>query len=199
VLVTKTVAPERILEAYRAGERDFGENRVQELLEKKSRLPADIRWHMIGHLQTNKAKDVTGAAVLVHSLDRPELARELARQAVKRGVVTECLIQVHLTDEETKFGLRPADVSDFVAGLDPGGPLKVKGLMTIGPLTENEQAVRDCFRRAAALRAELAEKFKVWEWGVLSMGMSGDWRIAVEEGATMLRIGSAVFGPRPAA
>jgi len=194
VLVTKTVEPQLVLEAYQTGERDFGENRVQEWQEKKDALPKDIRWHLIGHLQTNKVKYVVGQVTLIHSLDRPELADAIEKQAKAKGIAeVPCLVQVNMSGEESKFGLAPAGVEDFVRQIPSKSSIRILGLMSIGPLTEDEGKIRECFRRTRELQEDLKKKFPQYGWGVLSMGMSADYRIAIEEGANMLRIGSLVF------
>ena len=199
VLVTKTVEPARVLEAYQAGERDFGENRVQEWQEKKDALPRDIRWHLIGHLQTNKVKYVVGQVALIHSLDRLDLAEAIEKQAkAKRIAEVLCLVQVNMSGEESKFGLDPAAVEDFVRQMPSRPSVRIQGLMSIGPLTEDEAQVRDCFRKSRELLEALKTKFPQYAWDILSMGMSSDYRIAIEEGANMLRIGSLVF-PRDTA
>jgi len=194
VLVTKTVSVERILEAYQTGERDFGENRVQEWQEKKDALPKDIRWHLIGHLQTNKVKYVIGQVALIHSLDRVELAEAIEKQAKAKGILeVPCLVQVNMSGEESKFGLDPKAVEDFVKEMSSRTSIKIRGVMSIGPLTEDEGRIRECFRKTRELLETLKGKFPQYSWDVLSMGMSSDYRIAIEEGANMLRIGSLVF------
>ncbi len=205
VLVTKTVTSERIREAFEAGVQDFAENRVQELVAKKSELALPIRWHMIGHLQTNKVKQVLGEADLIHSLDRPELAAEIERQARVRGIKrVPVLIQVKVSDEESKFGFAPAAVPDFVAALAKDSPIEIRGMMAIGPFalaqqssqTANGNKIRAAFRAARESRDEMARRFPEKKWDVLSMGMSADYKIAIEEGSTLIRIGTAVFGMR---
>lgn len=205
VLVTKGISVSIIREAYEAGIRDFGENRVQELTEKKKELPSDICWHMIGRLQTNKVKallsDVRahGCAPvhLIHSLDRPELAAAIERQAEQKNIrEVPCLVQVNASGEATKAGFRPEEVASFVEGLKKESRIQIKGLMTIGPLSEDLETIRQAFRKAALLKKDLMQKFPEKDWGILSMGMSGDWPSAIEEGATCLRIGTAVFGER---
>ena len=194
VIVTKTVEPQLVLEAYQAGERDFGENRVQEWQDKKDALPADIRWHLIGHLQTNKVKYVAGQVSLIHSLDRLELADAIEKQAKAKGIASvPCLVQVNMSGEESKFGLDPALVVDFVRQMALRPSVKIRGLMSIGPLTEDEGEIRKCFRETRELREDLKNKFPQYSWDILSMGMSADYRIAIEEGANMLRIGSLIF------
>ena len=199
VLVSKTIDPSRILEAYQAGERDFGENRVQEWQEKKSALPSDVRWHLIGHLQTNKVKYVVGEVALIHSLDRLELADAIEKQARAKGLAEiPCLVQVNMSGEESKFGLDPEKVADFIKQM-PGRPsISLRGLMTIGPLTEDSVKIRECFHKTRGLLKDLKKNFPHYHWDILSMGMSADYRIAIEEGANMLRIGSLVF-PRDGA
>ena len=221
LLVTKTVTPERIREAFQAGVYDFGENRVQELFKKKSELALPIRWHMVGHLQTNKVKQILGEVDLIHSLDRPELAEAIERQAKARGIRrVPVLIQIKVSDEESKFGFAPAAVRDFVATLEKDSPIEIRGLMAIGPMmpaqqssqtaaqqssqtaaqqssqTADEDKIRAAFRAVRKCREELARQFPEKNWDVLSMGMSADYRIAIEEGSTLIRIGTAVFGMR---
>ncbi len=194
VLVTKTVPAGKVLEAYQTGEIDFGENRVQEWQEKKDALPKDIRWHLIGHLQTNKVKYVIGQVALIHSLDRLDLADAIEKQAKAKGIgEVPCLVQVNMSGEESKFGLDPATVEDFVNQMALRPAIKIRGLMSIGPLTEDEGNIRECFRKTRELQEVLKRKFSRYGWDVLSMGMSSDYRIAIEEGANMLRIGSLVF------
>ncbi len=202
VAVSKTVPPERVLEAYQAGVRNFGENKVQEYLDKKDSLPEDAAWHLIGHLQTNKTKFVVRAAAagrlaLLQSLDRPELAREIEKQARQCGLQQlPCLIQVNSSGEDTKGGFRPEDVEDFVSTLTPDSVIGIRGLMTIGPLSKNAEAIRECFSTVRQLRDHLRERFPKRNWDTLSMGMSADYEIALEEGSTLVRIGSAIFGVR---
>lgn len=197
VLVTKTVEPQLILEAYQTGERDFGENRVQEWQEKKDALPQDIRWHLIGHLQTNKVKYVIGRIALIHSLDRLDLADAIGKQAKAKGIAAvPCLVQVNMSGEESKFGLDPDQVEDFVRQMSSWPSIKLLGLMSIGPLTEDEGKIRECFRKTRELRDELKKKFSQYGWDILSMGMSDDYQVAIEEGSNMLRIGSRIFGER---
>ncbi len=199
VLVSKFVEPARILEAYEAGVRDFGENRVQELEEKIAKLPQDIRWHMIGRLQTNKVKYLMQNGVfLIQSLDRTELSLEIERQAAKknRGKVP-CLIQVNCSGESQKGGLPPSEVEGFVQGFSENSAIEIQGLMAVGPETEDIDLIRKSFRGVKELAHSLRKKFPEKNWETLSMGMSSDYRIAIEEGATLIRVGSLVFGARP--
>ncbi len=196
LLVSKTVPAERVLEAFQAGSRDFGESRVQEMIEKKRQMPSGLKWHMIGHLQTNKVRQVAGETELIHSLDRLELAQEIDRQAALKGIEkVSCLIQVNSSGEKTKFGLSPSEVTGFADQMKDLR-IRLRGLMTIGPLTEDENEIRKAFRLTSELFKGLAKKFPSGEWNTLSMGMSSDYKIAIEEGSTLLRIGSAVFGER---
>ncbi len=197
VLVTKTVEPPLVLEAYQTGERDFGENRVQEWQEKRDTLPKDIRWHLIGRLQTNKVKYVIGQIALIHSLDRLELADAIEKQARSKEIAeVPCLVQVNMSGEESKSGLDPACVVDFVRQMPLRPSIRIRGLMSIGPLTEDEGNIRECFRKTRELREDLKKIFPRYDWDILSMGMSADYKIAIEEGANLLRIGSLVFGSR---
>ncbi len=197
IAVTKTVAPEAVQRAYDLGLRDFGENKVQELLEKRKALPKEIRWHMIGRLQTNKVKDIVGAAALIHSLDRIELYEKICAEAVKQKItIVECLMQVNLSGEATKAGFSENKINDFLNRVTANSPVKIKGLMTMAPLTENKNEIRNVFRAARLLFEKLKRDYTGFDWKHLSMGMSGDFEIAVEEGATMVRIGTALFGVR---
>lgn len=194
VVVTKTVTSEKILEIYAAGQRDFGENRVQEWQDKKDLLPADICWHLIGHLQTNKVKYVIGKVALIHSLDRIELVEAIERQAAGKAVAeVPCLVQVNMSGETSKFGLHPEEMENFIQHIAVKSAIKIRGLMSIGPLTDDEARIRDCFRKTRQLFEDLRGKYPQYSWDILSMGMSGDYKIAIEEGSNMLRIGSLVL------
>ncbi len=197
VLVTKSVDPARVKQAYDLGARNFGENRVQELLTKKEELPKDIRWHFIGSLQSNKIKPLIGHVALIHSLDRIELARELEKQAAKQNLTADVLIQVNTSHEETKHGFEPEAVEDAAHKMSQFKHLKARGLMTIGPLTADSQRTRESFRLLRTLQVRLKQNFPQGDWHYLSMGMSSDFEIAIAEGANLLRIGTAVFGARP--
>lgn len=197
VLVSKEVEAHRIREAYELGVRDFGENRVQEFLAKRDELPTDIRWHMIGHLQTNKVKSILGKTVLIHSLDRVDLARAIQKEAEKRNICVEVLAEVNTSGESTKYGFHPDSVESAVEEIVSSCPrLIFRGLMTIGPNTQDQEKIRKSFRMLSNLRDLFKERFPKFDWQYLSMGMSSDFEIAVEEGANLLRIGTAVFGPR---
>ncbi|MDN5346829.1 MAG: dependent protein [Clostridia bacterium] len=194
--VTKTVPVEIIQEAVAAGLRDLGENRVQELVAKEP-LIKGVNWHMIGHLQRNKVKQVLGKISLLHSLDSLALARELEKRAEAEGKSLEVLIEVNVGGEETKFGLPPAAVIPFIKEITNFPALKLRGLMTVAPLVDDPEKVRPVFRRMAALKREVeALKLPGVEMRYLSMGMTNDFEVAIEEGANMVRIGTAIFGPR---
>lgn len=198
VAVSKTVEAARVAQACKAGLKVFGENRVQELLEKKKN-PAfsglNPEWHLIGSLQTNKVKQVVGEVSLIHSLDRPELAAEIEKQAEKKNITVDCLIQVKSTDEETKQGMEPEKVPAFLETLQKGR-IRVKGFMTIGPLSGDKEKIRKAFSLVKMLQIDMKKRFPQMDLPVLSMGMSGDYQTAIEEGSTMVRIGTAIFGER---
>ncbi len=197
VAVSKAIDAERIRQAIAAGVPALGENRVQEAKGKISLLGRQVPWHLVGALQTNKAKDAILLFDLIHSLDRVELGRELERRARSVSKVIEALVQVNLAGEATKGGVRPDDLKNALEALAPLTGIRVRGLMTIPPFAEDPEASRPWFRQ---LR-EMATLVNGWgldrvEMTHLSMGMSGDFEVAVEEGATMVRIGTAIFGPR---
>lgn len=194
IAVTKSVSAARANECIAAGVLDLGENRVQELQNKLPEVPG-ARWHLIGHLQTNKVKYIIGQVALVHSLDRWTLAEEINKKSQAAGIVTPVLVQVNVAGEETKFGLAPQEVRDFVseaAGL-PG--IAIQGLMTIAPFVANPEEVRPVFRQLKELANDLQDIPGV-RMDQLSMGMTNDYMVAIEEGATLIRIGTAIFGSR---
>jgi pyridoxal phosphate enzyme (YggS family) len=200
IAVSKTQPVETIMEGYKAGQRLFGENRPQELVQKASQLPGDIEWHFIGHLQTNKVKMVVGAAHLIHAVDSERLLKEIEKEAAKKGLTIRCLLQVHIAQEEAKFGFAPDELSAFLSsGILTSTPhVKIAGLMGMASFTENHEQVRREFRLLKQLfdhvkSAHFASDNNFHE---LSMGMSGDYLIAIEEGATLIRIGTAIFGIR---
>jgi pyridoxal phosphate enzyme (YggS family) len=200
VAVSKTMPAEIVQEAYNAGQRVFGENKVQELTEKHPVLPADIEWHMIGHLQTNKVKYIVPFVTLIHSVDSLKLLYEINKEAAKINRRIDCLLQIRIAGEETKFGMTMAD---SVALLDAAeyknfGNIRITGLMGMATFTDNRIRVRDEFTSLAKCFKELKSKFFLHEpsFADLSMGMSGDYDIAIETGATILRIGSLIFGER---
>lgn len=199
VAVTKTVAPERILAAWRAGLRCFGESYVQEALGKIDRLPPEAEWHFIGHLQSNKARQAVDAFALIHSVDRPSLAEALEREARKRGIRVGVLLQVNAGDEETKGGATFDGAVELARRAAQWPSLRIRGLMAIPPYFDDPEDVRPHFRALRELRDRIASlELPGVEMDELSLGMSHDFPVAVEEGATLVRVGSALFGERPA-
>jgi pyridoxal phosphate enzyme (YggS family) len=200
VAVSKTKPVEMIQEAYDAGQLDFGENKVQELREKPELLPGDIRWHMIGHLQTNKVKYIAPFIHLIHAVDSLRLLEEIQKQAVKNQRIIHCLLQIHIAKEEHKFGLSEEELMVLLSGevFKTLTNIKVTGLMGMATYTENEAQIRSEFRYLKSIFDRVADSDRLpnLELKVLSMGMSDDYRIAMEEGSTMIRVGSKIFGPR---
>lgn len=192
VAVSKTKPVEDILELYNLGHRDFGENYVQELDEKTKQLPNDIRWHFIGHLQTNKVKFIIPFVYLVHGVDSLKLLKEINKQAEKNKRVIDCLLQVYIAQEETKFGFDEAELLSL--DLKQFLNVRIKGLMGMASLTEDINKVRIEFKSLKTLFDKL--KIQNPELSILSMGMSGDYKVAIEEGSNMVRIGSLLFGER---
>lgn len=199
IAVTKTFPAERIRDAVRAGLPDIGENYVQELLPKHEALSGEaIRWHFIGHLQSNKVKYIAPWVILIHALDNRSLAEELDRRGKQNGRTLDVLVEVNTTGEESKFGLAPDAVVPFVRSLEDLSGIRINGLMTIGPFLPDPEGSRPMFRRLRGLRDELAGIAQGNLHPVhLSMGMTGDYEVAVEEGATFIRVGTALFGSRP--
>lgn len=194
VLVTKQVEIEQIRAAYDLGERDFGENRVQELLEKASALPKDIRWHFIGRLQTNKAKLAVDAAHLIHSVDTLRLAEKLDEEGRKSNLKINALVQCNTSGEQTKSGFTPDEVENFLKRASDFGYIEFRGFMTMAPLGASEEVIRRTFGGLRNVLENARKKFPRFTWEHLSMGMSQDYEVAIEEGATLVRIGTAIFG-----
>jgi len=194
VAVSKTKPVALIEDAYSSGQRDFGENKVQESTAKIPALPNDIRWHLIGHLQTNKVKYIANTVHLIHAVDSEKLLAEINKQAAKINKTINILLQIHIAKEETKFGLNEQELHELLNAYAKGHfqNVNISGLMGMATNTEDQELIRSEFRW---LR-KLFEAVKANDWNTLSMGMSGDWKIAVEEGSTMIRIGSALFGER---
>lgn len=201
IAVSKTHPASAVQEAYDAGQRIFGENKVQEMTGKYEDLPKDIEWHMIGHLQTNKVKFITPFVSLIHSVDSPKLADEINKQGRKIDRVINCLLQVHIAQEETKFGFDANELLDFVQSENfrQYSHMSVKGLMGMASLTEDKEKIRREFRGLKELYTKLRAMSlpSFVQLSELSMGMSSDYKIAVEEGSTFVRIGTALFGTRP--
>lgn len=199
IAVSKTFPAERIEEALAAGLTDFGENYVQEMAEKRKQLDGrGIRWHCIGHLQSNKVKYIIDWVHLIHSVDSIALAEEVQKRSLKAGKRTDVLIEVNTSREATKFGVAPADAEELVRRVRAMPDIRVRGLMTIGPFTDDRGRSREAFRTLRTLFDGMNARTEE-PMTVLSMGMTHDYTVALEEGATMLRIGTALFGPRSAA
>lgn len=200
IVVSKTQPVEKILEAYRAGQRDFGENKVQELTQKYELLPKDIQWHMIGHLQSNKVKFIAPFTNLIHGADSLKLLQEIDKQGRKINRVIPCLLQVHIADEETKFGFAEEEIIQLIQSTEFQNlsSVNVKGLMGMATLTSDTEKIRNEFKTLKTLfekvkSLNLSTNIEMKE---LSMGMSSDYMIAAEEGSTLIRIGTAIFGER---
>lgn len=197
IAVSKTKPVPMLEEAYAAGTRDFGENKVQEILAKKPELPQDIRWHMIGHLQRNKVSQVIGNAVMIHSVDSLRLARQIEAEAAKKKVDVDILLEVNVAREESKYGFMLEEVEDAVMAIKDFPHVHIKGLMTIAPFVDNPEENRGIFKKLFEFAVDIGRKnIDNVTMGVLSMGMTGDYEVAVEEGATMVRVGTGTFGIR---
>lgn len=197
ISVSKTKPVEMLREAYEAGSRDFGENRVQEIMEKYGQMPEDVRWHMIGHLQKNKVRQVIDKAVLIHSVDTVELAEQIEKDAAKRDLTVDILLEVNVAEEESKFGFRTEEVEAAVMKIKEFPHVHIKGLMTIAPFVSNSEDNREVFKKLYQLYVDIRSKnIDNINMSVLSMGMTGDYEVAVEEGATMIRVGTGIFGAR---
>lgn len=197
IAVSKTKPVSMLQEAYSAGIREFGENKVQEMMDKYDVLPDDIHWHMIGHLQRNKVKYLMGKAALIHSVDSLRLAEEISAQSVRHQVVTDILIEVNIAGEETKFGTDREEAISLVEEASRLPGIHICGLMTIAPFVENPEDNRTYFRQIRELSVDIAaKKIDNVDMRILSMGMTGDYEVAIEEGATMVRVGTGIFGAR---
>lgn len=196
VAVTKGVSIEKMEAALAAGVRIFGENRVQEMLAKQPLLPAGIEWHFIGHLQTNKVKYVLNRVSLIHSLDSWRLAQAISRLAGKEGREVPVLVQVNVAGEKTKYGLPPGEVMEFLGAVSTLPGLKIRGLMTVAPAVDDPEEVRPVFRELRLLHERARALFPAAGIDYLSMGMSNDYLVAIEEGANLVRLGTAIFGAR---
>ena len=197
IAVSKTKPVEMLQEAYDLGVRVNGENKAQELASKYEVLPKDIHWHMIGHMQRNKVKYIIDKVDLIHSVDSVRLAETIDKEAAKKGIVVNMLLEVNMAKEDTKFGLMPEEVMDFIHEIVRFQHIKVQGLMTIAPFVENPEENRIHFANLRKLSVDIAkEKVDNVNMSILSMGMTNDFEVAIEEGATMVRIGTAIFGER---
>ena len=197
IAVSKTKPAEILKEAYDLGIRVFGENKVQELTEKYEVLPKDIRWHMIGHLQTNKVKYIADKVELIHSVDSLKLAETIEKEAAKRHRTIDILVEVNVAEEESKFGLKVEEVIPFIEKVAGFSHINVRGLMTIAPFVENPEKNRSVFADLRKLSVDITEKnIDNVNVSILSMGMTNDYEVAIEEGATMVRVGTGIFGAR---
>lgn len=197
IAVSKTKPAELLREAYQAGARCFGENKVQEIMDKYPQLPSDIQWHMIGHLQRNKVKYIVDKVKLIHSVDSLRLAETIEHEAAKHNVCVPVLLEVNVAQEESKFGLKMEDVLPLAEKISAFSHVRIQGLMTIAPYVENPEENRGIFRQLKKLSVDIeAKNINNVTMSVLSMGMTGDYQVAVQEGATMVRVGTGIFGKR---
>ncbi len=197
IAVSKTKPIPMLEEVYQENIRDFGENKVQELTQKEEVLPKDIRWHMIGHLQRNKIKYIVDKTTLIHSVDSIRLAEAIHKEALKKGIVADVLLEVNVAEEESKFGFSYDEVLPALETLKTFTNIRIRGLMTIAPFVENPEENRSVFASLKQLSVDIAKKnIDNIEVEILSMGMTNDFEVAIEEGATMIRVGTAIFGER---
>jgi hypothetical protein len=197
IAVSKTKPLPMLLDAYEAGARDFGENKVQEILEKFPNMPRDARFHMIGHLQRNKVRQIIGKTVLIHSVDSLRLARQIEEESARAGLITPVLLEINVAREESKFGFFVEEVEKALEEIAVFPHMTVKGFMTIPPFVENPEQNRKVFQDLFQLSVDITRKnIDNMSMDVLSMGMSGDYEVAIEEGATIVRVGTSIFGHR---
>lgn len=197
IAVSKTKPLEDLREAYEAGARDFGENKVQELTDKITNLPEDIRWHMIGHLQRNKVKYIVGRVYMIHSVDSLRLAEEISREAVKKNLAVRILMEVNVAQEDSKFGVSVEEAPALAEEIAKLPGISLEGLMTIAPYVQDAEENRKVFAQLRQLAVDISDKnIDNVSMNVLSMGMSGDYEVAIEEGATFVRVGTGIFGER---
>ena len=197
IAVSKTKPVEMLQEIYDENIRDFGENKVQELCDKIEKMPSDIKWHMIGHLQRNKVKYIVGKVALIHSVDSYRLAEEISIQAKKHNTTVPILVEVNIAHEESKFGISEEDAILLVKEISELENIRIMGLMTIAPYVENPEDNRMYFRKIKELSVDINSKnIDNVSMEILSMGMTGDYEVAIEEGATMVRVGTGIFGAR---
>ncbi len=196
VAVSKTKPIEHIQEAYDNGQRIFGENKIQEMTQKWEIMPKDIKWHMIGHVQRNKVKYMAEYVSLIHGVDSFKLLKEINKQALKHDRIIDCLLQIHIAEEQTKFGLNDTELQEILdsESFTSLENINVVGLMGMATFTTNKEQIRKEFKQLRATYDTVAKKIDTLK--ILSMGMSGDYQMAIEEGSTMIRIGSSIFGPR---
>ena len=197
IAVSKTKPVSLLQEAYDAGIRDFGENKVQEIIEKYDKLPNDIRWHMIGHLQRNKVKYIIDKVCLIHSVDSLRLAEEINKEAIKHNLIMPILIELNVANEDSKFGLSVSDCIEMITEISLLPNIRIKGLMTVAPFVDNPEENREYFQAMKQLSVDITKKnIDNVCMDILSMGMTGDYEVAIEEGATYVRVGTGIFGER---
>ncbi len=197
IAVTKTIPHERIIEAIDAGITDLGENRVQELTDKIGAVDREVNWHMIGHLQKNKVKYIIEKVKLIHSVDSEELCDEIQKRAERAGRIVDVLVQVNVSGEESKFGIPPERTEEFLRRVSEKSNIRVRGLMTIAPLVDDPEKTRPYFRKMYEIFIDIKRKtINNISMDYLSMGMSNDFEVAIQEGSNMVRIGTAIFGKR---
>ena len=197
IAVSKTQPIDKLIEAYQAGAREFGENKVQEIVCKNPLMPSDTHFHMIGHLQKNKVKDVVDKAVLIHSVDSLELAKVIQKESLKRNIVSKILIEVNIAREESKFGVFKEDVLSLAIEISKLSNVSLKGLMTVAPYVDNAEDNRQYFASMKQLAIDIEnQNIDNVSMQILSMGMSSDYTVAIEEGATHVRVGTKIFGAR---
>ena len=197
VAVSKTKPLSDVEELIKCNQQDFGENKVQELVDKYENVSTSVNWHLIGHLQTNKVKYIVDKACLIHSVDSVHLAKEIEKEAAKKGVIAKILIQVNIAKEDTKFGISEEDIYDLIDEIKNFEHIQIEGLMTIAPFVENPEKNRVHFRNLHQLSLDIKSKnIDNVNMNVLSMGMTNDYEVAIEEGATIVRVGTGIFGAR---
>ena len=197
IAVSKTKPISMLKEIYDLGVRNFGENKVQELCEKHPQMPEDLNWHLIGHLQRNKVKNIIDKATLIHSVDSLRLAETIEKEAAKKDLIVDILMEVNVAEEESKFGLKVEEVIPAVETIATFPHIRIRGLMTIAPFVENPEENRSIFARLQKLSVDIRSKnIDNVNVDILSMGMTNDYQVAIEEGATMVRVGTGIFGAR---
>nr|WP_024835914.1 YggS family pyridoxal phosphate-dependent enzyme [Clostridium sp. 12(A)] len=197
IAVSKTKPASMIEEAYGAGVRDFGENKAQELCEKYKELPQDIKWHMIGHLQRNKVKQIIGKTVLIHSVDSLRLAEQIEEEAGKQDLIIDILLEINVAEEDSKFGFKLEEAESAILKIATFPHVRIKGLMTIAPFVEKSEENRSVFKKLRQFYVDMQSKnIDNVNMSLLSMGMTGDYEVAIEEGATLVRVGTGIFGTR---
>ncbi|WKL48510.1 YggS family pyridoxal phosphate-dependent enzyme [Flavobacterium pectinovorum] len=198
VAVSKTKPVSDLIQAYEAGQRIFGENKIQEMAEKWEEMPKDIQWHMIGHVQTNKVKFMAPFVSLIHGVDSLKLLQEINKQALKNNRIIDCLLQIHIAEEETKFGLDENELNELISSSEfkELKNIRTLGLMGMATFTEDQNQIKKEFQHLKSIFDSIKEKNALQEASTISMGMSGDYQLAIECGSTMVRIGSSIFGGR---